>query len=291
MRAVARPSSPNFSQRLAAAATSPESDTKPGRQFAVDACRSVASPARRRAPAELEQLATDLEEQVLHTTQTEEGKLRMLGDHAQRLAEALQAMRVAREIQDERHQKEMRMVESNVHLDLNGARQARHEEESRIEEAADTRLNELREALRRERSAHEAAQQDYAKELGEEVRRLSAAVDEHRESRSDYGERIASSLESEFEKVQDAIVAEQQVRFEAESTMVHMVEDVAARMRAEVQAERDEREAVQCKLLGLLEDTCGRIEGTFYPGAVPRSSPEHRSGIRALLADARARGT
>lgn len=289
MRAVARPSSPNFSQRLAAAVSSPESDTKPGRPYAADACRAVASPARRRAPAELEQLATDLEEQVLHTTQAEEGKLRMLGDHAQRLAESLQAMRVAREIQDERHQKEMRMVESNVHLDLNGARQARLEEESRTEEAADTRLNELRDALRRERSAHEAAQQDYAKELGDEVRRLSTSLDEHRESRSDYGERIASSLEAEFEKVQDAIVAEQQVRFEAESTMVRMVEDVAARMRAEVQAERDEREAVQCKLLCLLEDTCGRIEATF-PSGSQRSSPEStRGGIRQLLADSRAR--
>lgn len=250
----------------------------------------VASPSRRRAPAELEQLATELEEQVVHTTQADEGKLRMLGDHAQRVAEALQAMRVAREIQDERHQKEMRMVESNVHLDLNGARQARLEEEARIEEAADTRLNELRDALQRERSAHEAAQQDYAQELGEEVRRLSASVDEHRESRSEYGERIASSLETEFEKVQDAIVSEQKVRFEAESTMVRMVEDVAARMRAEVQAERQEREQVQGKLLGLLEDTCGRIEATFPSGA-PRSSPDPRSGIRALLADARARST
>jgi len=287
MRAVARLNSPSFSQRLAAAVSSPDSDKKPGRPAATDAFRAVASPARRRAPAELEQLATEIEEQVAHTTQTEESRLRMLGDHAQRLAEGLQALRVAREIQDERHQKEMRMVESNVHLDLNGARQARLEEEARIEEAADTRLNELREALRRERSAHESAQQDYAKELGEEVRRLSAAVDEHRESRSEYGERTASSLEGEFEKVQGAILAQQKVRLEAEGSMRRMVEDVAARMRAEVQAEREEREAVQGKLLGLLEDTCGRIEATYPCGGAPRPSLHQKGGIRTLLADSR----
>lgn len=287
MRAVARPNSPNFSQRLAAGVSSPETEKNPERLVATDACRTVASPSRRRAPAELEQLATELEEQVAHMTHTEESRLRMFGDHAQRISEALLALRVAREIQDERHQKEMRMLESNVHLGLDGARQARLKEEARREEAADTRLNELRDALRRERSAHDSAQQDYAKELGEEVRRLSTAADEHREARSEYGERIASSLEAEFEKLQDAILSQQQVRFEAESAMVRMVEDVGARMRAEVRAERDEREAVQSKLLGLLEDTCSRIEATYPQGRAPRPSPDQRGCIRTLLADSR----
>merc|ERR1712187_151539 len=94
-------------------------------------------------------------------------------------------------------------------------------------------------------------------------RRMAAILEEQRSARIEYGERIAQSLETEFQKVQDAIVAEQKLRFEAEGTMLHMVEDVYHRIRREVQQERSQREAVQGKLLGLLEETCNRIEGSF----------------------------
>jgi len=210
-----------------------------------------------------------LDQRVTHATQAEESKLRMLGDQTQRLTEGLEAMKVAREIHEERRVKEVRMVENSLQLDLQSARQARKEIESRAEELAVARLAELAEELRRERLSHETVQEEYTREISEEVRRLNGIVEDQHNSRVEYGERIVASLEGEFQKVQETVQDEERRRLEAEGTMLRMVEDMCSGMRGEIQQERSEREAVQGKLLGLLEDTCNRIETSFSPGRGP----------------------
>merc|ERR1712060_722098 len=104
---------------------------------------------------------------------------------------------------------------------------------------------------------------DYAREIEDEVNRLTGIMEDQRAARIEAGERAAGVLDAELQKVEDAVVTEQKLRFEAESTVQRMVEDLSARMVAEIQRERSQREAVQGKLLSLLEDACGRIEATF----------------------------
>jgi len=208
-----------------------------------------------------------LDQRVTHATQAEEARLRMLADQTQRLLEGLQAMRVAREIHEERRLKEIRMMENNLQLDLQSARQARKEIETRAEDLASSRIAELGDELRRERLAHESVQEEYTREIGEEVRRLTAILEDQHKTRTEYGDRIVASLEGEFVKVQQAVHDEERRRYEAEGTMLRMVEDMCSGMRGEIQQERNEREAVQGKLLTLLEDTCNRIETSFSPTA------------------------
>jgi hypothetical protein len=193
----------------------------------------------------------------------------MLTDQMQRLMESLQAMRVAREIHDERRLKEVRMIENSLQLDLQSARQARKEIESRAEDLAAARVAELGDELRRDRVAHESVHEECSRQIGEEVSRLNAILQEQHNSRVEYGERIVSSLEGEFQKVGEAVRDEERRRNEAEGTMLRMVEDMCSGMRGEIQQERSEREAVQGKLLGLLEDTCKRIEGGFSTSLRP----------------------
>merc|ERR1719221_1873674 len=123
---------------------------------------------------------------------------------------------------------------------------------ARSTELANAALDEHASEIRREISRRQSVHEDYAREMGDEVRRLGAILEEQRGARIAYGERIAGTLEGEFQKVHEAIVAEQKLRFEAEGTMLHMVEDVCQRIRDEVRQERAQREAVQGKLLGLL---------------------------------------
>lgn len=223
-------------------------------------------------------MVTMLDQRVTHATQAEEARLRMLADQTQRLVEGLQAMRVAREIHEERRLKEIRMMENNLQLDLQSARQARKEIECRAEDLASNRLSELGDELRRERLAHESVQEEYTREIGEEVRRLTAILEDQHRTRTEYGDRIVTSLEGEFGKVQQSILDEERRRYEAEGTMLRMVEDMCSGMRGEIQQERTEREAVQAKLLTLLEDTCNRIETSFSSPA-----PTYASSFAASL--------
>eukprot|EP00933_Yihiella_yeosuensis_P062501 TRINITY_DN6545_c0_g1_i1.p1 TRINITY_DN6545_c0_g1~~TRINITY_DN6545_c0_g1_i1.p1 ORF type:complete len:321 (+),score=73.38 TRINITY_DN6545_c0_g1_i1:96-1058(+) len=218
---------------------------------------------RKPVPREVEKMVNVLEQRVMHFSEAETARMRMLTDHAQRLAEGIQAMRAAREIQDEQRQKELKVVEGHLMMDIDKVAKVRQEIARNCEAAGESHLAEAREELQKEQSRREAVHDQYAQEVGEEVRRLDVLLEEQRSARLEYGERIVGSLEGEFQKVHDAIVAEQKQRFEAEGTMLRMVEDVCTRVRSEIQQERDQRQAVQGKLLGLLEETTSRIEVSF----------------------------
>lgn len=235
-----------------------------------------------RLPVELEQLMSTLDQRVGHVSQAEEARLRMLADAKQRLFESLQAMRVAREIHEDRRNQDVKMLESNIMLEISAASKARAEMEARAEELCSRSLAEHQAAVRRHRDEHAAVQKDYARELGEEVKRIAAILEEQRHSRAESGDRISVSLEAEFQKIQEALAAEERLRYEAEGTMLKMVEDVCTRMRGEVRQERDEREAVQEKLLTLLEDTCNRIETGFCGAAA--ALPLHQARAAAAAA-------
>jgi len=238
----------------------------PGSPGNAHSARSIvgdSGPSKMRT-SEVEHMVATLDQRVTQRTQSEAAQLRMFEDQAQRLSEGLSAMRVAREIQDERKLKELRMIESSCALDLHSSRKVQRDLEEKLELAVAQRGNELREELLRNRSAHEGSRTDYAHEIGEEVKRLGSVLEEHRDSRMSSGERVVAALEGDFQKVRDAVAMEQRLRSEAESTMLHMVEDVSSRMRGEIASERQEREAAQGRLLGLLEDACQRLEIGFH---------------------------
>jgi len=214
-------------------------------------------------------MVTSLDQRVTQMSQGEDARLRMLHDSKQRLIEGLQAIAVAREIQDERRSKEIKVLESNVMLEAANASQMRAEIHSRLEELTAQRFGEHQVDLARHREQRSAAHEETSRVLGEEVRRIASILEEQRAARIESGDRIAASLDAEFQKIHEAIVAEEKLRFDAEGTMLSMVEDVRSKMIGEIQQERHEREAVQSKLLGLLEDTCNRIESGFCPSAAP----------------------
>lgn len=218
---------------------------------------------RKPIPREVEKMVNLLEQRVTQLSEGETARLRMLADHSQRLAEGLQAMRVAREIQAERRHKELNVIEGNLLMDIEKVGRGKKDLESKCEEVSEMYVSQLRKEIQKEESQRETVHDGYAREIGDEVRRLALLLEEQRTARLEYGERIVSSLEAEFQKVHGAIVAEQRQRFDAEGTMLRMVEDVCTRIRHEIQQERTQRQAVQGKLLGLLEETCSRIEASF----------------------------
>jgi len=212
-------------------------------------------------------MAATLDQRVTQVMQAEGTRLRMLMDQVQRLNEGLQAMRVAREIQEERRQQELRILEGNVQQDLIKAREDRKDFQARLEERGEKFLRERREEIRQYRHVDEDA--DYPQRLSDQVYRINGILEEQRTARVEYGERISKSLEAEFKKVAEAVVAEKSLRFEAQETMERMVQDVCLRMTKEISQEREQRESVQSKLLGLLEETCGRIEASFSGYSTP----------------------
>eukprot|EP00932_Pfiesteria_piscicida_P021040 SRR837773.7835.p1 GENE.SRR837773.7835~~SRR837773.7835.p1 ORF type:complete len:233 (-),score=76.16 SRR837773.7835:35-670(-) len=195
-------------------------------------------------------------------------------DQVQKLAENLQSMRVQRELQEERRQQELRFLSSHVEQDLAKSREERRDFHLRIEERCSKFFSDRAEELRSRQGTKlrpEDGYADLADRLSCEVDRVGGILEEQRLAREGYGDRIQNSLQAEFQKVEDAILAERALRHEAQHSMQRMVQDVCMRIRGEIQQERDTRETVQNRLLGLLEETCGRIEVNFGGPSSPRS--------------------
>lgn len=214
-------------------------------------------------PREAERQLMQLEQRVTQVCEVEFARTKVLSDQSQRLQEGLHAMRVAREIHEERRQKELKIVENGFLKDLEKATGARIAMAAHLDEASQAAIQECHAEVAKECQKRAAVHNDCAREMGEEVQRLAVHLEEQRTSRMEYGERIVGNLEAEFQKVHDAILSEQKLRFDAEATMLRMVEDVCGRLRGEINKEKTQREAVQGKLLGLLEHACGRIEASF----------------------------
>ncbi|CAJ1383819.1 unnamed protein product [Effrenium voratum] len=215
------------------------------------------------APAEVEKQIAVVEQRIVQIREGDGGRVRLLCEQAKRLEEGLQAMRVAREIHDERRRKELKVVEGSFAAELERAASERQEVEAKLQETADTMLEECRADLSKEHSHRGMVHHECTREISEEVQRVHVLLEKQRASRLACGEQILAKLEDGFQKVHESIVMEQKLRFEAEGMMLRMVEDVCGRLHDEIQKERLQREAVQNKLLGLLEDTCTQIENSF----------------------------
>ena len=59
--------------------------------------------------------------------------------------------------------------------------------------------------------------------------------------------------------MREAVLAEKATREEMEDALLRMLEDVVARIQAELAAERREREANEETILKLLEQACGKM--------------------------------
>lgn len=226
-------------------------------------------------------MVASLDQQVTKVTQVDLARSRMLVDQMQRLQEGISSFKAAREILEGRRVKDCRLLESNILHDLEKAAQDRAAMEEKLEDSCRSSFDQLQSELRRDSKRSTETLEQYSQELSEEVKRLSVILEFQRSARLEHGERTVSSLEDEFQKLHEAIVAEQQLRFDAEGTMIRMVEEMRNQMQNEIMQERAQREAVQGKLLCLLEETCHRIEAPLLSSrtpakqSIPLISPNH----------------
>lgn len=231
--------------------------------------------------ASLEKSIGLLDQRVQQVTQGDAARVRALVDQSRRLLEGLEAMRGAREIHQERREKELRLLETNTMLDLSRASQARGEMQVGVARRAETYARESLGGVRDEQARQAREREARALEAGEELGRFALSLEEHRAAREECGERALGGLQAELRKASEAVSAEHLLRREAESAAGRRMEEVSSRVSAEIRQERAEREAGQARMLSLLEQTCGRIEGAMPQLSTPRRAAQEACEPRA----------
>ena len=79
---------------------------------------------------------------------------------------------MAHDVLDERKNKELKLVENNLVLDLSVEKQARKETEQKISKMIDEKIFSLRLDLAKEKKVREETEDKYAKELSDQIAKL-----------------------------------------------------------------------------------------------------------------------
>lgn len=170
---------------------------------------------------------------------------------------------VAREIIEERKQKEIKLAESGITLDINMERHGRKESELRILKE----LNERCVSLSVEMGAHAigvnqaASSADQVSEQTQILTALDAEFDRRRGAEAEFIDKLMLETKS----LHEMISTERKLREESTRTMVLMIEKFQERLSSEIQQEAKAREKSTQTILQILEETSSRLDAKRKP--------------------------
>jgi len=228
--------------------------------------------------AELEQVLMLVEQQSLQMVRETQADIEEVQHDVLTLLEGLQAMRAARELSEEKNQRRERAIEGRRQAVVAETIGAREELEAKLRELWQHQVGALQQVYHDQPAGILGA--EGVQRVGQQVRQIREELEAERHARQGRSEGLLSSLEAELRGAREAMLAHSRQRFETEAKGVQLAEDVRAEIRELLRHEVAEREAVQDKLLSLLEDVTARSEH-YAPapeGAATRADGTHVEG-------------
>jgi hypothetical protein len=213
----------------------------------------------------LETKVKTLEERLHRVGITEETKLQTIGEHLLRTDEAVANELLADELMDERMRKDAELLSTGATADLGSLRQQRKETEGRLERQATQRATALIEEFRRDSKTAECGEQaTFFDQLGEQLPRLRHTVEQVKMDRKASGSKLEMAVSEELEKMAGSVDVEKRIRVQQQNTLMHTMENFAARIDAEISDLKSARHSSVEHLLGMLEEACARTEAKVH---------------------------
>jgi len=137
-----------------------------------------------------------------------EEKLKLLKDQINKLQEGMATEIVAREILDDRKNKEIKLVETNIALELNEEKQIRKEMEQRILKKGDEKVYSLRVDVSKDQKSREDSIQRQMKEISDQTGHLQREIEEEKKTREEINEKLVKTIGDEILKLQEMLNVE-----------------------------------------------------------------------------------
>lgn len=187
----------------------------------------------------------------------------IMKDSAAKLSDELRASRTSLELLDEKKSKELKLVENNLHIDLNLLKQSRKETEGKLLRLLDEQVYSVQLDIAKERKIREQVTEQQTRQLEEHINQLNCTVQAESTAREEAAEKLAQHVQNEFGKFEEEFAVEKNNCEESVTSMIKMLGDMQERLVREVDNERQERQTTEETLLKLLEESCMRVENTL----------------------------
>jgi len=204
-------------------------------------------------------ILTQLDDRLAANRNSETEKCNILKEQICKLRDGLITERDARDLLDQRKNKELQLVESSVMLSLNAEKEFRKTQEKAMTDLMDEKCFQLRLALAKEKKRREEVEDLHAHEVAEGMEGVTNDL-EFNMFEIDTSGGLIGSLAEKMKGLQNQLRNERQARMDTEQHMFKMLDEMTTKMQMEVEAERTDRERTEEILLRLLEETCSRVE-------------------------------
>ncbi|KAF4678304.1 hypothetical protein FOL47_000033 [Perkinsus chesapeaki] len=201
-------------------------------------------------------ISSKLSDRVQRAISADEAKIGMLSEQVTRLRENLHSDKVAAELLDERLEKDIKLIESSVELDLDALTRGRKESLAKLEKAANNTIAEMTQECKARQEEHQRRKKEMCRQVAEGVMRLTAETEKLTRSRVVVEEKIRESIEANLARISDGVAAERKARAASEGKMLKRLEEICGRVLGDIQEERQQRRQAEEHLISLLEDTC-----------------------------------
>mmetsp|Transcript_3570 Transcript_3570/g.10413 ORF Transcript_3570/g.10413 Transcript_3570/m.10413 type:complete len:281 (+) Transcript_3570:190-1032(+) len=198
----------------------------------------------------------ELEGKIASVSGEQDQRLEEADQQIEHLMEALGQERLARELLDERKTKEAELLTKTVSLQLEELKSVFNI--AQAEQAAV--IAKLKQDLQDERQQRSEVEAKFGVKLGEQVSKLTDEMESVKKQNSELMDRV-EQLHAQGKEQERELEKHRAARNDLEEHVVDMLEDLVSKLRTEIVAERNDREAMEETLLKLIEETCSRVEG------------------------------
>lgn len=186
-----------------------------------------------------------------------------LCEDVKKLEEGLGTCKVKREVLDDRKQKELQLVETNILADLSSERETRKDTHRQLVRFIEEKAQLLRAGLVTERTAREESGNYGIHQVQQEILRLTDRVDQELVKVEQQETNISRKLEDESIRLESLIHNEREKRERMQNQMVQILEDLSVKHHMAIKTEKRERETTEELLVKLLESSLKTIERGF----------------------------
>jgi len=216
-------------------------------------------------PESFEAGVRHLDDKITRDYQYSEEKYKLVVEQISKVQESIATEVLAREILDERKEKELKLAENNVYLALNIEKQetkeATHIALKQVEEQVQAARMDL---ITEERERMEEIERQH-KIIAEQVELFERDLREETNMRTEDNEFIIKRIGDKIQKFQESMEIDKKVREETENVLFKLLEDMDYKFQNEITREKKVRERSEEEMLKLLEETCARIEIQLSP--------------------------
>jgi len=209
---------------------------------------------------DVEKKIRELDDKITTNHNVIEDKIKGFDEVLTRVEETMAADLISQELLEERNLKEMKIVESNLALELQEEKQQNKESERKVLSHVEHQIQVVKVNFIDEQRRMDDLMNEQSQAISEKVSNLHQSIRQEQAAREQTHNTIIKNIGGKLTQFKETLDAQRKKRHDNEATLLQKMEEVCAHLQKQVNYENEKRERVENQMMNLLEEACNKFE-------------------------------